>query len=91
LVRRAAEIALVSADDYETRNAKTNLYTEVNGKWQMDTNIKHRQMSNNTILYKKKPAREALHEHVQTMRISGEPKVKTGFYKSFELLETLTA
>jgi len=74
-VRRAAEIALISSDDYEVRNAKTNLYIQKNGKWLIDTKIKHRQMSNNTIMYQEKPTREVLHEHVQTMKISGEPGI----------------
>jgi adenosylcobalamin-dependent ribonucleoside-triphosphate reductase len=77
-VRRAAEIALVSPDDYETRNAKTNLYTQVNGDWKIDKSIQHRQMSNNTVLYESKPNREDLHEHVKTMKMSGEPKLKLG-------------
>lgn len=75
MVRRAAEIALISPDDYETRNAKTNLYTHENGEWKIDKTIQHRQMSNNTILYDKKPSREELHEHVQTMKVSAEPGI----------------
>lgn len=74
-VRRSAEIALISPDDYESRNAKTNLYTQVDGDWKIDNDIAHRQMSNNTILYDEKPTRKELHEHIKTLKTSGEPAI----------------
>lgn len=72
-VRRTAEIILVDADDAEAIDAKTNLYKQVDGKWLVDKDIIHRQMSNNSIYYTKKPTRERLHWQIERMRYSGEP------------------
>lgn len=72
-VRRTSEIGLVGADDKECIEAKNNLYRQMNGKWEIDKAIAHRQMSNNSIFYQKKPTREQLHWHIQQMRYSGEP------------------
>ncbi|MGB3365923.1 MAG: ribonucleoside-triphosphate reductase, adenosylcobalamin-dependent [Acidaminobacteraceae bacterium] len=72
-VRRTAEIILVDADDAEAIDAKTNLYKQVDGKWIVDKDIIHRQMSNNSIYYTKKPTRERLHWQIERMRYSGEP------------------
>jgi ribonucleoside-diphosphate reductase alpha chain/ribonucleoside-triphosphate reductase len=72
-VRRSSEIALIDADDDECINAKTNLYFERDGKWSINKNISHRQMSNNSILYTKKPTRERLNWQIDKMRYSGEP------------------
>ncbi|HIW54452.1 MAG TPA: ribonucleoside-triphosphate reductase, adenosylcobalamin-dependent, partial [Candidatus Ruthenibacterium merdigallinarum] len=46
---------------------------QVNGRWEIDRSIAHRQMSNNSIYYREKPTREKLHWHLQQMRYSGEP------------------
>ena len=72
-VRRTAEIILVDQDDKETIQAKSGLYKKVDEKWMIDKEISHRQMSNNSIYYIKKPTREQLHWHIQQMRYSGEP------------------
>lgn len=72
-VRRTSEIGLVDADDETCIQAKSNLYRQVNGHWEIDKSIAHRQMSNNSIFYRQKPAREKLHWHIQQMRYSGEP------------------
>ena len=72
-VRRTSEIGLVDADDETCIQAKSNLYRQVNGRWEIDKSIAHRQMSNNSIFYRKKPTREKLHWHIQQMRYSGEP------------------
>ena len=72
-VRRTSEIGLVDADDETCIQAKSNLYRQINGHWEIDKNIAHRQMSNNSIFYRKKPTREKLHWHLQQMRYSGEP------------------
>ncbi|HIV87755.1 MAG TPA: ribonucleoside-triphosphate reductase, adenosylcobalamin-dependent, partial [Candidatus Pygmaiobacter gallistercoris] len=72
-VRRTSEIGLVDADDETCIQAKSNLYRQVNGHWEIDKSIAHRQMSNNSIFYRKKPTREKLHWHLQQMRYSGEP------------------
>lgn len=72
-VRRTAEIILIDADDQECIDAKKNLYKQIDGKWVVDKDIIHRQMSNNSIYYKQKPTRERLHWQIERMRYSGEP------------------
>ncbi len=72
-VRRTAEIVLIDADDEECIDAKSNLYKQVDGKWEVDKEIIHRQMSNNSIYYKERPTREQLHWQIEKMRYSGEP------------------
>ena len=72
-VRRTSEIGLIDADDETCIQAKSHLYRQVNGRWEIDKNIAHRQMSNNSIYYRHKPTREKLHWHLQQMRYSGEP------------------
>lgn len=72
-VRRTSEIGLVDQDDEACIKAKSNLYRQVNGRWEIDKAIAHRQMSNNSIFYRRKPTREQLHWHLQQMRYSGEP------------------
>ena len=61
MVRRTSEIALMDVDDEEIINAKSELYQYVNGSWSVNKEILHRQMSNNSIYFKKKPSRERLH------------------------------
>ena len=72
-VRRTSEIGLIDAEDKACIEAKSQLYRQVNGRWEIDKSIAHRQMSNNSIYYRKKPTREMLHWHIQQMRYSGEP------------------
>ena len=72
-VRRTSEIGLIDADDETCIQAKSHLYRQVNGRWEIDKTIAHRQMSNNSIFYREKPTRENLHWHVQQMRYPGEP------------------
>jgi len=72
-VRRTAEIVLIDQDDKECIMAKSDLYKKVDEKWVIDSEIAHRQMSNNSIFYTRKPTREQLHWHMQQMRYSGEP------------------
>ena len=72
-VRRTAEIVLVDQDDKESIQAKSELYKKVDEKWIIDPEISHRQMSNNSIYYTRKPTRDGLHWHLQQMRYSGEP------------------
>jgi adenosylcobalamin-dependent ribonucleoside-triphosphate reductase len=73
LVRRTSEIILFDASDKEILNAKNDLYEQVDGKWKINQELIHRQMSNNSIFYKKKPTREKWAEHIKKMRFSGEP------------------
>ena len=56
-VRRTSEIGLIDADDEECVKAKSRLYRQVDGRWEIDKAIAHRQMSNNSIFYRKKPTR----------------------------------
>lgn len=72
-VRRTSEIGLIDANDKTCIEAKSRLYRQVNGRWEIDKSIAHRQMSNNSIYYREKPTREMLHWHLQQMRYSGEP------------------
>ena len=72
-VRRTAEIVLIDQDDKDCIQAKSELYKKVDEKWIIDSEIAHRQMSNNSIYYTRKPTREQLHWHLQQMRYSGEP------------------
>ena len=72
-VRRTSEIGLIDQDDTECIQAKSKLYRQIDGRWEIDRNIAHRQMSNNSIFYRRRPTREQLHWHLQQMRYSGEP------------------
>ena len=72
-VRRTSEIGLIDADDETCIQAKSQLYRNHGGRWEIDKSIAHRQMSNNSIYYREKPTREKLHWHMQQMRYSGEP------------------
>ena len=75
LVHNTSEISLIGSDDEECIKAKSNLYKQspINGKWEIDTELSHRQMSNNSIYYKEKPSREQIHWQIEQMRYSGEP------------------
>lgn len=72
-VRRTAEIVLIDQDDKDCIQAKSDLYKKTDEKWIIDSEIAHRQMSNNSIYYTRKPTREQFHWHLQQMRYSGEP------------------
>lgn len=72
-VRRSSIMTLCDEDDNDIINAKNNLYTQVNGNWVVNEELLHRQMSNNTIIYKKKPSRERFAENFKKLRRSGEP------------------
>jgi len=72
-VRRTSEMILFDYDDQDILTAKNNIYKQIDGQWIVDKEIIHRQMSNNTIIYKNKPKREQLHWHIQQMRYTGEP------------------
>lgn len=72
-VRRTAEMIIIDADDQACIDAKSSLYRQIDGKWEVNKDLIHRQMSNNSIYYKKKPSREKLHWQLEKMRYSGEP------------------
>ena len=79
-VRRSAMIILCDEDDYDVVNAKKNLYKVENGKWIENTDISHRKMSNNSIIYKEKPSLEKIKDILNSIKINGEP----GFINSVE-------
>ena len=62
-VRRTAETAIISPDDDEVIEAKTDL----------TPNKFHRFMSNNSIYFTEKPSRERLQQIFHTLRYTGEP------------------
>ncbi len=73
-VRRTAELGLIDADDNRSITAKNELYyQDEDGKWILNKELAHRQMSNNSIFYEEKPTREKLHWHLKQLRYSGEP------------------
>ena len=73
-VRRSAEIILCDPDDTEVLNAKANLYyQDDDGNWVENKEILNRSLSNNTVLYDKKPTRGELRDHFTKLKVSGEP------------------
>ena len=72
-VRRTAEIVLFDPTDRDCLDAKSNLYTEVEGNWIVNQNLIHRSMSNNSIYYESKPERAEIKHLLEKMRYSGEP------------------
>lgn len=73
-VRRTAEIVFMDDDDKESKEAKSKIsYKNEDGQWITNNALTHRSVSNNSVIYDKKPTREALHEHFKLMRESGEP------------------
>lgn len=73
-------IILCDEDDYDVINAKKNLYKVENGQWIENTDISHRKMSNNSIIYKEKPSLERIKDILNSIKINGEP----GFINSME-------
>lgn len=73
-VRRTSEVVLFDFDDEEIIQAKNDLYIQgPNGQLMQNKNISHREMSNNSVFYDKKPTRKQLHWQMIQMRYSGEP------------------
>lgn len=73
-VRRSAQICLFGADDKDILRAKSNLYIQDElGNWTMNTEISHRQMSNNSIYYEERPSKEQIRWQIEQQRYSGEP------------------
>jgi len=72
-VRRSSLMVLCEEDDYDIINAKSNLYVNNNGVWELNKKLEHRQMSNNTIIYKDKPTQYKFHENFTKLRYTGEP------------------
>lgn len=72
-VRRTAEIVLFDDKDKDMIHAKSNLYKLENGKWEVNQDIIHRQMSNNSVFHTHKPTREFLKWQLEAMKNNGEP------------------
>ncbi len=81
-VRRSAMMVICDEDDEEVINAKRNIYKVVDGKWIEDSDISHRMMSNNSVLYTERPSLERIKEIVNNIKINGEP----GFINGGEAL-----
>jgi ribonucleoside-diphosphate reductase alpha chain/ribonucleoside-triphosphate reductase len=72
-VRRTAEMNIASVDDIDIETAKQDLYTyEDDHTWVINPDIVHRTMSNNSILFEKKPDRQTLHKCFANLRFTGE-------------------
>lgn len=72
-VRRTSELAMIDKNDIESIDAKSSLYTQVQGQWVENKKISHRKVSNNTVMYFDKPTREEMHHMVEKLRYSAEP------------------
>jgi ribonucleoside-diphosphate reductase alpha chain len=72
-VRRSAMMVLCDEDDTEVINAKSDLYKVVNGNWIENLEVSHRKMSNNSVLYRKKPSLDKIKEILNSIKINGEP------------------
>jgi ribonucleoside-triphosphate reductase len=72
-VRRSAMMVICDENDDEVINAKRNIYKVVDGKWIEDTEISHRKMSNNSILYNSRPSLERIKEIIDSIKVNGEP------------------
>ena len=73
-VRRSAQICLFGANDKDIMSAKSNLFVQdENGNWNINKDIDHRQMSNNSILYLDRPTKEQIRWQIEQQRYSGEP------------------
>lgn len=72
-VRRSALMIICDEDDKDIINAKSNLYKIVDGNWIENLEVSHRKMSNNSVLYKKKPSPQKIKEILASIKINGEP------------------
>jgi len=71
--RRSACATLISESDKDTQNAKQRLYTQDDsGNWIIDDSILHRQMSNNSTSFWKKPSYEDLKQRFEIIKQSAE-------------------
>lgn len=86
-VRRSAMMIICEEDDREVINAKRNLYQVVDGQWIEDTNISHRKMSNNSVLYNRIPTKDEIKAILDSIRVNGEP----GFLNNREAMRRKAA
>lgn len=81
-VRRSAMMIICDEDDEDIINAKRGMYKLVDGEWTEDSEISHRKMSNNSIIFFNPPSPEKIREVINSIRINGEP----GFINAREAL-----
>lgn len=72
-VRRSAMMIVCDEDDKDVINAKSDLYKIVDGNWIENSDVSHRKMSNNSVLYKEKPSIDKIKEILNSIKINGEP------------------
>ena len=72
-VRRSAMMIICDEDEKDVINAKSNLYKIVDGNWIENPHLSHRKMSNNSVLYKKRPSLDKIKEILNSIKINGEP------------------
>lgn len=72
-VRRSAMMIICNESDTDVINAKSNLYKIVDGNWIENSEVSHRKMSNNSVLYNKKPSLDKIKEILSSIKINGEP------------------
>ncbi|AHM55449.1 adenosylcobalamin-dependent ribonucleoside-triphosphate reductase RtpR [Peptoclostridium acidaminophilum DSM 3953] len=72
-VRRAAQMIMFDGDDDECIAAKSELYSMNSGELELNADVGHRRMSNNSIFYERRPSDEELDRHFDMIRLSGEP------------------
>jgi ribonucleoside-triphosphate reductase len=72
-VRRSAMMIICDENDKDVINAKSNLYKIVDGNWIENSEVSHRKMSNNSIIYKEKPSLDKIKEILNSIKINGEP------------------
>lgn len=72
-VRRSAMMIICEEDEEEVINAKKDIYTVIDGNWVENTDISHRKMSNNSVLYSGRPSLTRIKEMLHSIRINGEP------------------
>lgn len=73
--RRSSIICFADKDDQAILSAKQDLYKQdASGNWTIDTEIAHRTLSNNTVVYEEQPSLAELKAHFALIRQSAEPK-----------------
>lgn len=72
-VRRSAMMVICDEGDKDIMNAKKDIYTQVNGNWVENQEISHRKMSNNSVLYTKRPELDVIKEIIHSIKMNGEP------------------
>ena len=74
-VRRTAEMIMIDPSDKDCINAKNDIYKLENGSYKTNTDLLHRQLSNNTIIFDDRPSMEELKVLIEKIRHTGEPGI----------------